>query len=125
MRLKGVSEETSCNILVKAEQLNPGGSVKDRAALYLIKDAEERGQKHRPKWIISTSTIVPKLSWIGLVRPGGTIVEGTAGNTGLVCYAFIFLHCLGLHVVTYLKLIFCCAQALVWHIYAMLLAISV
>ena len=44
--LKGVSEETSCNILVKAEQLNPGGSVKDRAALYLIKDAEERGQKH-------------------------------------------------------------------------------
>jgi cysteine synthase A len=56
-----VSDETSCNILVKAENLNPGGSVKDRAALYLIKDAEEKG----------------------LVRPGGTIVEGTAGNTGI------------------------------------------
>ena len=46
VRLKGVSEETSCNIVVKAEQLNPGGSVKDRAALYPIKDAEERGQRH-------------------------------------------------------------------------------
>ena len=41
-----MSEETSCNIVVKAEQINPGGSVKDRAALYLIKDAEERGQRH-------------------------------------------------------------------------------
>ena len=41
-----MSEETLCNILVKTEQLNPGGSVKDRAALYRIKDAEERGQKH-------------------------------------------------------------------------------
>ena len=45
VRLKGVREETLCNILVKAEQLNPGGSVKDRATLYLIKDAEERGPK--------------------------------------------------------------------------------
>jgi cysteine synthase A len=43
VRLNGVSDETSCNILVKAENLNPGGSVKDRAALYLIKDAEEKG----------------------------------------------------------------------------------
>lgn len=50
-----------CNILVKAEFLNPGGSVKDRAALYLINDAREKG----------------------LIKEGGTIVEGTAGNTGI------------------------------------------
>jgi cysteine synthase len=55
------SEETGCTILGKAEFLNPGGSVKDRAALFIIKDAEERG----------------------LLRPGGVIVEGTAGNTGI------------------------------------------
>jgi cysteine synthase A len=61
IRLRGASEATGCNILGKAEFLNPGGSVKDRAALYIILDAEKRG----------------------LLRPGGVIVEGTAGNTGI------------------------------------------
>jgi cysteine synthase A len=61
IRLRGPSELTGCEILGKAEFLNPGGSVKDRAALYIILDAEKRG----------------------LVKPGGTIVEGTAGNTGI------------------------------------------
>jgi cysteine synthase A len=59
--LNRLSAETGCEILGKAEFQNPGGSVKDRAALYVIKDAEERG----------------------LLRPGGTVVEGTAGNTGI------------------------------------------
>lgn len=61
IRLKAASEATGCEILGKAEFLNPGQSVKDRAALYIIRDAERRGQ----------------------LRPGGTIVEGTAGNTGI------------------------------------------
>jgi cysteine synthase A len=61
IRLRGASEATGCTILGKAEFLNPGGSVKDRAALYIVKDAEEKG----------------------LIRPGGVIVEGTAGNTGI------------------------------------------
>jgi len=61
IRLRGPYELTSCEILGKAEFLNPGGSVKDRAALYIILDAEKRG----------------------LLEPGGTIVEGTAGNTGI------------------------------------------
>lgn len=61
IRLGRVSEETGCEILGKAEFLNPGGSVKDRAALAIITDAEEKG----------------------LLKPGGTIVEGTAGNTGI------------------------------------------
>jgi cysteine synthase A len=61
IRLRGPSEATGCTILGKAEFLNPGGSVKDRAALYIVKDAEERGA----------------------LRPGGVIVEGTAGNTGI------------------------------------------
>jgi len=61
IRLRRASEMTGCEILGKAEFLNPGGSVKDRAALYIVKDAEERG----------------------LLRPGGVIVEGTAGNTGI------------------------------------------
>ncbi|HEY9530855.1 MAG TPA: cysteine synthase A [Burkholderiales bacterium] len=61
IRLRGPSEATGCEILGKAEFLNPGGSVKDRAGLYIILDAEKRG----------------------LLRPGGTIVEGTAGNTGI------------------------------------------
>src|SRR5262245_54987326 len=61
IRLKGPSERTGCEILGKAEFLNPGQSVKDRAALYIIQDAFERG----------------------LLRPGGTVVEGTAGNTGI------------------------------------------
>ena len=61
IKLRRPSEETGCTILGKAEFLNPGGSVKDRAALFIIKDAEERG----------------------LLRPGGVIVEGTAGNTGI------------------------------------------
>lgn len=59
--LKGPGAETGCTILGKAEFLNPGGSVKDRAALGIIEDAEQRGQ----------------------LLPGGTIVEGTAGNTGI------------------------------------------
>ena len=50
-----------CEILGKAEFMNPGGSVKDRAALYIIRDAERRG----------------------VLQPGGTVVEGTAGNTGI------------------------------------------
>ncbi len=61
IRLKRLSEETGCEILGKAEFQNPGGSVKDRAALYVIKEAEEKG----------------------LLRPGGTVIEGTAGNTGI------------------------------------------
>ena len=61
IRLKGASEETGCTILGKAEFMNPGGSVKDRAGLYIIRDAEARG----------------------VLKPGGTIVEGTAGNTGI------------------------------------------
>jgi cysteine synthase A len=59
--LKKASEMTGCTILGKAEFLNPGGSVKDRAALAMVLDAEERG----------------------LLKPGGVIVEGTAGNTGI------------------------------------------
>jgi len=61
IKLKRASAATGCTILGKAEFLNPGGSVKDRAALAIIRDAEEKG----------------------LLRPGGTIVEGTAGNTGI------------------------------------------
>lgn len=61
IRLKKASELTRCNILGKAEFMNPGGSVKDRAAKYIILDAEARGE----------------------LRPGGVIVEGTAGNTGI------------------------------------------
>jgi cysteine synthase A len=61
VRLRKASEETGCTILGKAEFLNPGQSVKDRAALWIIRDAERRGA----------------------LRPGGVIVEGTAGNTGI------------------------------------------
>ena len=61
IKLKRASEQTGCLILGKAEFMNPGGSVKDRAALAIITDAMERGA----------------------LRPGGTIVEGTAGNTGI------------------------------------------
>ena len=61
IRLGRASEETGCEILGKAEFLNPGSSVKDRAALFIVMDAEERG----------------------LLGPGGVIVEGTAGNTGI------------------------------------------
>ncbi len=61
IRLDSFSDQTGCEILGKAEFLNPGGSVKDRAALYIIEDAEKKG----------------------LLRPGGTVVEGTAGNTGI------------------------------------------
>lgn len=61
IRLKKASEITGCDIYGKAEFLNPGQSVKDRAALSIIRDAEKRG----------------------LLRPGGVIVEGTAGNTGI------------------------------------------
>ncbi len=61
IKLKRASEATGCTILGKAEFLNPGQSVKDRAALFIIQDAVARGQ----------------------LRPGGVIVEGTAGNTGI------------------------------------------
>lgn len=61
IKLKRASQETGCEILGKAEFMNPGQSVKDRAALAIIRDAEKRGA----------------------LRPGGVIVEGTAGNTGI------------------------------------------
>jgi cysteine synthase len=61
IRLRAATEATGCTILGKAEFMNPGGSVKDRAALAIIRDAEERGA----------------------LRPGGVVVEGTAGNTGI------------------------------------------
>jgi cysteine synthase A len=61
IRLRRASEETGCEILGKAEFMNPGQSVKDRAGLFIIRDAEEKG----------------------LLEPGGVIVEGTAGNTGI------------------------------------------
>ncbi len=61
VRLRGPSERTGCTILGKCEFMNPGQSVKDRAALYIVRDAEEKGT----------------------LRPGGVIVEGTAGNTGI------------------------------------------
>ena len=61
IRLRGASEATGCNVLGKAEFMNPGGSVKDRAGLFIIADAEKRG----------------------VLKAGGTVVEGTAGNTGI------------------------------------------
>ncbi len=61
VRLEGPSAETGCEILAKCEYANPGASIKDRAALYIVEDAEARG----------------------VLKPGGTIVEGTAGNTGI------------------------------------------
>ncbi len=61
IRLRRLSEETGCEILGKAEFMNPGGSVKDRAAKWIVLDAERRGA----------------------LKPGGTVVEGTAGNTGI------------------------------------------
>jgi cysteine synthase A len=61
IKLRAISEATGCTVLGKAEFLNPGGSVKDRAALFILLDAERRG----------------------VIQPGGTVVEGTAGNTGI------------------------------------------
>ena len=61
IRLRKASAETGCEIFGKAEFMNPGQSVKDRAALFIVRDAERRG----------------------LLKPGGLIVEGTAGNTGI------------------------------------------
>ena len=61
IKLRKASETTGCNILAKAEFLNPGGSVKDRAAKAIVVDAEKRG----------------------LLKPGGMVVEGSAGNTGI------------------------------------------
>ncbi|TGL64095.1 cysteine synthase A [Leptospira sarikeiensis] len=61
IRLNHYSDQTGCEILGKAEFMNPGGSVKDRAALFIIEEAEKKG----------------------LLKPGGTVVEGTAGNTGI------------------------------------------
>ena len=61
IRLNGPSERTGCEILGKAEFMNPGQSVKDRAALFIIQEAMRGGR----------------------LRPGGTVVEGTAGNTGI------------------------------------------
>ena len=69
IRLRRASELTGCEILGKAEFMNPGGSVKDRAALFIIRDAIEKG----------------------LLEPGGTIVEGTAGNTGIALAALAVL----------------------------------
>ena len=66
IKLKMASEITGCNIYGKAEYQNPGGSVKDRAALALIRDAEEKK----------------------LITKGGIIVEGTAGNTGIGCLLY-------------------------------------
>ncbi|CAF1103956.1 unnamed protein product [Adineta ricciae] len=72
IRLPKLSKETGCNILVKAEYLNPGGSIKDRAAFFLIQDALDKN----------------------LIKDGATIVEGTAGNTGIglahICNALGF-----------------------------------
>jgi cysteine synthase len=72
IRLRRVSDETGCEILGKAEFMNPGGSVKDRAARAIVLDAERRGE----------------------LKPGGTVVEGTAGNTGIglahVCNARVY-----------------------------------
>jgi cysteine synthase A len=61
VRLRGPSEATGCDIFAKCEFMNPGGSVKDRAALFIVEDAEAKG----------------------LLTPGGVLVEGTAGNTGI------------------------------------------
>ena len=61
IKMREASEITGCNIYAKCEYLNPGGSIKDRAALYIVKDAEDKG----------------------LLKPNGIIVEGTAGNTGI------------------------------------------
>src|ERR1700761_5164161 len=61
IKLRKASELTGCTILAKAEYANPGGSIKDRTAKFIIEDAEARG----------------------LLKPGGEIVEGTAGNTGI------------------------------------------
>ena len=61
IRIESLSKETGCDILGKAEFMNPGGSVKDRAALWMVKDAEDKG----------------------LLQPNGIVVEGTAGNTGI------------------------------------------
>lgn len=61
IRINSLSEETGCEILGKAEFMNPGGSVKDRAALWMVQEAERNGS----------------------LKPGGTVVEGTAGNTGI------------------------------------------
>src|ERR1700744_3154168 len=61
IKLRRASEETGCTILAKAEFANPGGSLKDRTAKFIIEDAEARG----------------------LLKPGGVVVEGTAGNTGI------------------------------------------
>ena len=73
LRLRKLSEATGCEIWGKAEFLNPGGSVKDRAALGIVLDAEASGA----------------------LEPGGTIVEGTAGNTGIglaLCYKIATNH---------------------------------
>ena len=61
VRLNGASDATGCEILGKCECANPGASIKDRAALFIVEDAEANGT----------------------LKPGGTIVEGTAGNTGI------------------------------------------
>src|SRR3954468_746253 len=61
IKLRRAAELTGCGLLGKAEFMNPGQSVKDRAALFIVRDAERRG----------------------VLRPGGVLVEGTAGNTGI------------------------------------------
>ena len=62
IRIETLSRETGCEILGKAEFMNPGGSVKDRAAWWMVREAEKSGA----------------------LKPGGTVVEGTAGNTGIL-----------------------------------------
>jgi cysteine synthase A len=117
IRLERLSARIGANVLGKAEFMNPGGSVKDRAALYLVKDAEEKGEsrssggarqaqrrrsqvqrgRRTASWLPRPSRIASAgaraaapqavCAWLtrgaGLIKPGGTVVEGTAGNTGI------------------------------------------
>ena len=78
VRLEGPSAEAGCDIFGKCEFANPGASVKDRAALYIIRDAEARGD----------------------LKPGGTVVEGTAGNTGIGIEKMDTIRALGAELVT-------------------------
>ena len=74
MRIKSLSQETGCEILAKAEWMNPGGSVKDRAALAIIRNYEEKGLLKKVR---------KSFRLYGDRAQGGTVVEGTAGNTGI------------------------------------------
>ena len=74
VRINSLSDETGCEILGKAEFMEPGGSVKDRAALYIVLDAEKKGAQR--VWQTQADRA-------GQISAGGTVVEGTAGNTGI------------------------------------------